>query len=68
MGNTEKNSEAANQNQQGPQLQSGMYSDVMRFLNDLLLSKNLITREQLMKVQQKQKDNTIDVMFLKRKK
>ena len=66
MGNTEKNSEAINQNQNSNKNQLGMYSEVMRSMDERLLSKNLITKEQLTKSQPSQQDNTIEVTFLNR--
>ena len=60
--------ETLNQNQVQPQMQSTKYSDVMRWMDEMLLSKNLITKEQLMKAPMNKQDNTIGVTFLKRSK
>jgi hypothetical protein len=57
--------ETLNQNQVQPQMQSTKYSNVMRWMDEMLLSKNLITKEQLMKTPQTKQDNTIGVTFLK---
>ena len=56
------------QNQELPQRRSGKYSDVMAWMDEMLLSKNLITKEQLMKAVPYKRDNTIRVTFLKRSK
>ncbi|PHX92615.1 MAG: hypothetical protein CK532_01975 [Flavobacteriales bacterium] len=60
--------ETLNQNQEELQPRSGKYSDVMAWMDEMLLSKNLITKEQLMKTPQTKRDNTIRVTFLKRSK
>ena len=67
MNNTEKNIETSNQNQQPKEPHSGMYSDVMQWMEEMLLSEGLTTKELLMKGRQKQQDNTIEVTFLKRR-
>ncbi len=68
MNNMKNEKETLNQNQVQPQMQSTKYSDVMRWMDEMLLSKNLITKEQLMKAPQTKQDNSIGVTFLKRSK
>jgi hypothetical protein len=53
------------QNQLQPQRQSGKYSDVMAWMDEMLLSKNLLTKEQPTKVPQTKQDNTIRVTFFR---
>ncbi len=65
MNNMKNEKETLNQNQVQPQMQSTKYSNVMRWMDEMLLSKNLITKEQLMKTPQTKQDNTIGVTFLK---
>jgi hypothetical protein len=67
MNNTEKNSETSRQNQEPQEPRSGIYSDLMQWMDEMLLSKGLITKERLMKQQPTQQDNTIEVTFLKRR-
>ena len=68
MSNTAKNLKTSNQKEVQPQLRSGKYSDVMRWMDEMLLSKNLLTKEQLTKTPPTKRDNTIEVTFLKRSK
>jgi len=69
MKKIKKNSSNLNQNQKPQPSLSYKYSDVMRFLDDLLISEGLITKEQLMKAQEPTKqENTKEVMFLRRSK
>ena len=60
--------ETTGQKQVQPQMQSGKHSEVMRWMDEMLLSKNLITKEQLMNTPQTKQDNSIGVTFLKRSK
>ena len=49
--------------------QLGMYSEVMRMMDERLLSKGLITKENLEKSRKKEwkSDDTIEVTFFRRK-
>ena len=60
--------ETTGQNQVQPKMQSGKHSEVMLWMDEMLLSKNLITKEQLMNTPQTKQDNSIGVTFLKRSK
>ena len=68
MNNMKKEKDTLAQNQVQSHPQSGKYSDVMRWMDEMLLSKNLITKEQLTTASPIQKDNTIKVTFFKRSK
>ena len=69
MKNTEKNIETSNQNQSPRQDLLGMYSEVMRLMEERLLSKGLITKENLEKCRKKERntDNNIEVIFFRRR-
>jgi hypothetical protein len=60
-----KEKDTLTQNQELPQRRSGKYSDVMAWMDKMLLSKNHITKEQPTKVPQTKKDNTIKVTFFR---
>jgi len=66
MSNTMKNLKTFNQKEVQPQLLSGKYSDVMRWMEKTSLSENFLTKEQSTKEPKTKQDNTIEVMFLKR--
>ena len=68
MSNTAKNLKTSNQKEVQPQLLSGKYSDVMRWMEKTSLSENLLTKGQPTREQQTKQDNTIEVTFLKRSK
>lgn len=63
-----KNSKTFNQNQILPKMYSGKHSEVMRWMQEMLLSKNLIIMEPTTKEPETEQDSSIEVTFLKRSK
>ena len=65
MNNMMNDKDTLTQNQEPP-LQSGKHSEVMHWMQEMLLSKNLLIMEPTTKESATEQDSSIEVTFLKR--